>query len=324
MTLTYSKIARLGLLASALLLTACGEKKVAAAAADPLPKTADAAIQTVIRELAQGNGGILWQALPASYQRDVNTLVQLAGSRIDAELYDQGWALIGRLGKVVEKQQGFIFNSILAERSAAEQAQFQQALPAALTLLKTLTGSALGNSAGLRTFNGQQFCESTLSELVPPLNTLSKLSDDGVNLTDYTEISISVVEASAGEATLRIAPPKSPAQEQRFVQVEGRWLPAELAAEWATEIADAKTKLEGITAESIAANKPQAMGVLTMLDGVLTQIEAAGTQAQFDQALQSAMMPLMGLVMMSQGMNGAAQTPAASPTPPPSAAPISK
>ena len=43
-----------------------------------------------------------------------------------------------------------------------------------------------------------------------------------------------------------------------------------------------------------------------MVEGVLTQIEAAETQEQFDQALQGAMMPLMGIMMMGQGMGAPA------------------
>jgi len=62
----------------------------------------------------------------------------------------------------------------------------------------------------------------------------------------------------------------------------------------------------------MAAQKPQIMGVLTMIDGVLTQIAAAETQEQFDQSLKGAMMPIMGLIMMGQGMGApAAPVPAA-------------
>ena len=53
------------------------------------------------------------------------------------------------------------------------------------------------------------------------------------------------------------------------------------------------------------------MGVLTMIDGVLTQIAAAETQEQFDQSLQGAMMPIMGLMMMGQSMGGGMSAPAA-------------
>ena len=53
------------------------------------------------------------------------------------------------------------------------------------------------------------------------------------------------------------------------------------------------------------------MGVLTMIDGVLAQIAAAETQEQFDQSLKGAMMPIMGMMMMGQGMGGGWCAPAA-------------
>jgi hypothetical protein len=58
------------------------------------------------------------------------------------------------------------------------------------------------------------------------------------------------------------------------------------------------------------------MGVLTMIDGVLAQIAAAETQEQFDQSLKGAMMPLMGLMMMGQGMGGSAAPAAPMPAAP--------
>jgi len=312
-----SKIAALGLLSSALLFTACGKKGEVVPAEATLPEAPDAAIQKVIREFAQGNGGILWQAMPASYQSDVNSLVQLAGSKFDAELYDQSCALISRLGDVAEKQQAFIFNSALAKSSEGEKAQFQQALPAVVGILKTLTTSDLASSAGLLAFDGQQFFDSTVSKIATHANGLSKLSEQAVGLSDYIAVVVSVIEGSDTEATLQIGIPNQSAETTRFSKVEGRWVPAEMAAEWAAEIAGAQAKLEAMSVESMAAKKPQVMGVLTMIDGVLAQIEAAETQAQFDQAVQGAMMPLMGLMMMGQGMGGGMSAPAVpSPTAP--------
>ena len=310
MITSVSKFAALGLLSSALLFTACAEPGEVAPAEEALPQAPDAAIQTVIREFAQGDGGILWQAMPASYQRDVNALVQLAGSKVDAELYDRSSALLARLGDVAQKQQALILNSTLAQRSDAEKAQFQQVLPAVVGLLKTLTSSDLGTRAGLLAFDGQQFFDSTVSQLTTYANGLAKLSDDGLGLADYADVVVSIVDASDAEATLQIGLPDQVAEGTRFSNVEGRWVPAQLAAEWAVEIADATAKLEAISVESLAANKPQILGVLTMIDGVLTQIDAAETQAQFDQAVQGAMMPLMGLMMMGQGMGGGMSAPA--------------
>ena len=62
-------------------------------------------------------------------------------------------------------------------------------------------------------------------------------------------------------------------------------------------MADAKNQLEAISSEKMVKYKPQIMGMITMVDGILTQLEKAETQEQFDQALQGAMMPI-GILMM--------------------------
>ena len=64
-------------LAALVLLTSTGLSSVSrAAAAAELPEAPDATMQRVIRGFAQGDGGMLWQALPDSYQRDLNALAR--------------------------------------------------------------------------------------------------------------------------------------------------------------------------------------------------------------------------------------------------------
>ena len=49
----------------------------------------------------------------ASYRTDLNGLTQLAGNKIDAELYDQVFGMVGRLGSLIDTKQSFILNTEL-------------------------------------------------------------------------------------------------------------------------------------------------------------------------------------------------------------------
>ncbi|MFQ3224852.1 MAG: hypothetical protein ACI8Z5_001104 [Lentimonas sp.] len=306
-----SKNVVLGLTGSALLFTACSKE-----AKDAIPAAPDAAIQTVITEFAQGNGGILWQAMPASYQSDVTTLVKLAGAKIDPEIYDKSFAAIGRLAEVVDQQQAFILNtSFLGGRSAEEMAQLEAALPSIVGVINTLTQSDLASSTGLLNFEGQAFFDTTVSQLAGYAEALAVLAGEEYVLSDYINSLVSAVEADDLQATLLMTIPGQEPVEQTFTKVEQRWVPAEMASEWASSLAESTAGLEAISPEDMVAQKPQIMGVLAMLDGVLTQIAAAETQEQFDQSLQGAMMPMMGIMMMGQSM--------AAPTAPMPAAPSS-
>ncbi len=303
------KTLSLGMVAGSLLFSACGKKaeEATVAAEVTIPEAPDAAMKTILSELADGNGGILWKAMPASYQGDVNTIVQLAGNKIDAEMYDKTFSIVGRLGDVIGKQKEFILGTSLDQRSPEDQAKIEQALPIVVEFVKTICNSKIASSMGLQSFDGQQFFDTTISELTKLTVELSKLSNEAgqPNLDDLRNAVITVVESTDTEATLTFAAPGQAEETERFTKVENRWVPADMAAEWTQGVGDAITKLEAVTVEEVTAMKPQVMGVLTMIDGVLTQIEAAETQEQFDQALQGAMMPLMGLMMMGQGMGTA-------------------
>ncbi len=294
MIYSISKKIALGLTAGALLLTGCG-KKAEEAAAVTIPDAPDAAIQTVITEFAKGNGGILWQAMPASYQSDVNTLAQLAGSKIDPEVYDSSFATIARLAQIVEQQQAFILNSsFMEDRSVEEIAELEAALPSIVGLVEIITSSELASTNGLLNFNGQDFFDTTVSQFTQYAETLGQLAGDESVLSDYMNAVVSVVQADDMQATLSTTIPGQEPLEQVFTKVEQRWVPSEMASDWSSEIAEAKAELDATFIEDMAAQKPQIMSVLAMIDGVLAQIAAAENQQQFDQSLLGAIQMMVG------------------------------
>jgi hypothetical protein len=296
-----SKILSSATALSLLLLTACGGKPA-------IPDAPDAAMETIAQELAAGNGGILWQAMPASYQADVAGIVQLAGTKVDAEVYDQGFGLLGRLAEVADKQKEFILNTQLAGPQPAEQvAKIEAAWPSIIGFVQTIAGSSIASVEGLQAFNGQAFFDTTVSDLIGYAEDLSELSGEENPLKLGA---VKLLESTDTTAKLEFTSHDGEVETEEFTKVENRWVPTEMATEWTTQMADTRGQLEAITPEEMAQNKPQIMGVITMMQGVLTQIEAAETQEQFDQALQGAMMPIMGLIMMQQGMGGGQGAPA--------------
>jgi hypothetical protein len=294
MLYSISKKIALGVTAGALLLTGCG-KKAEEAATVTIPDAPDNAIQTVITEFAKGNGGILWQAMPASYQSDVNTLAQLAGSKIDSEVYGKSFATIARLAEVIDQQQVLILNSsVMQGRSAEEMAELEAALPSIVGLLGAITSSELASSTGLLNFNGQDFFDTTVSQFTQYAETLGQLAGEESMLSNYMNTVVTVVEADDLQATLLTTVPGKEPLEQVFTKVEQRWVPSEMASDWSSEIAEAKAELDATFIEDMAAQKPQIMSVLAMIDGVLAQIAAAENQQQFDQSLQGAILMMVG------------------------------
>lgn len=306
---------------AALWLCACGPGDPASPDSSgkaAFPDSPDAAVEHVAREIAVGNGGVLWQAMPAPYREDINQIVRLAGSKVDAEVYDRSFRLFGRLGELLESKQAFIANSELATRSAAEIENLEAALPALAEVIGIVASSAIATNTGLRDFQGQTFFETTVSDLSESLKRIASLSGEAPDFERLQEVEATIVESGEGTAVIEVLIPGEAAERETFQRVADRWVPAQLAADWGANIARARSQLEARTEAEIEASKPQVLSVIAMVEGVLGQIEAAETQQAFDQALKGAMMPLMGLMMMGQNSGGGT---APSPAPAPGAAP---
>lgn len=302
------------LFAGALFITACGKKADSGAEAAPeavqIPDSPDGAVQFIAQELAKGNGAVLWQAMPATYQGDVNSIAQLAGTKIDAEIYDRIFATLDRASKVLDQQKDFVFGSSMLPASSDEAAaaQIREAWPSITNLIETLTSSPLASAEGLRSFDGAAFFAGTVSNLLADVDALAQLDPELEQslLASLSEIQVKLVEGSDSQALLEMSMPGEEVETETFVKLEDRWVPQEMAAEWSEQIADTRRQLEAIDPAELAKQKPQILGVFAMFDGVIAQLEAATTQEQFDQAIQGAMMPVMGLLMMGQGMGGGA------------------
>lgn len=308
----------LPLLTAAFMFSACGKKSDApgesssAALTSEYPAAADQAIQMVVRELAKNNGVVLWQAMPESYQNDVNGVVQLAGSRIDAEIYDTFFKTIQRVVTVLDQKKEFVFNSSLGGQAPdPEQAErLRTAWPSVMRLVNSLANSSLASAAGLQSFDGKTFFTETVSSILAEVDALSKLQPDSEEplLSDFENAVIKYVSGTDTEATLEMSSPGGEVETEVFTKVENRWVPKETANQWTKQISEVRTKLQAIDPAEFAKQKPQFLSVMAMFDGVISQIEAAETQKDFDQAMKGAMMPLMGIMMMGQGMGG--ETPA--------------
>src|SRR5947207_3149785 len=66
----------------------------------PIPDTADAALRTILDGLHENRPDVVWGALPASYQHDVNDLVHLFAARMHPEAW-KWFVQIARKGAIV-------------------------------------------------------------------------------------------------------------------------------------------------------------------------------------------------------------------------------
>jgi hypothetical protein len=267
-----------------------------------LPEAPDAAMQKITKDLGEGKAGVLWTAMPVSYQQDVTALAHEAGAKVDAELYDRGFALVDKLADVLGRQRAFILGSPMAAQ-VQDKAALEANWDAGVAMVRAVTKSKLSTAAGLRTLDVKAFLETSGSELLAHAQKLGGGADEPSLFQQLKAVKFEVENRDATAAALRVTQPDGTVTTVQLVKVEERWVPADLAAEWSARIAQARADLAATQPEDMAKNKPQVLGAFAMAEGVLAQLGAAQTQEQFDQALQNAMMPLMGLMMMGQGLN---------------------
>lgn len=279
-----------------------------------IPDEPSAAMRTIADEVIAGNSSILWRAMPASYQTDINSIAQLAGSKVDPEIYEMIFVLIGRLAEVADEQKLFVLNTNLGGEKPAELiAGIEAAWPSIISFVQTIVTSSISSSAGLRAFDGQLFSEQTLSALYNYSNDLAALSDEENPFGNLQFDSLKTLESTDSTAVIEVTFTNGDVKTEDFTKVENRWVPAVIANNWSTEVAAGKRQLEAISPEEMAKNKPLIMGMITMLDGILSQLEIAETQEQFDQALRGAMMPIGMLMMQRMGDQISAPTKSLAP-----------
>ena len=87
-----------------------GAIAVCLASALPLAKAAEegpeSLITAPIKALEENNPKLIWDMLPASYQKDLNGLVQAFAKEMDAELWDAGLGVGGRHRRAAPDEKG--------------------------------------------------------------------------------------------------------------------------------------------------------------------------------------------------------------------------
>lgn len=308
-------------LGAAFTLTACDKKEEAAApgatpaagsaakpatpAPAPAPATADAAMKALMDGIIAKKPQAAWDFLPASYQKDVTGLVQEIGGKVDAELYNKAFAVLNKALGVLKTKKDFLLKSPMVAQALQNPmlppGAVEKNWDAVVTMLGTLAASELSKAENLKSLDVGKFLSGTGAQLMGQGFDLAKAAgqDPTAALAGFKA---EIVKTEGDKATVKItAPGGGTPKDEEFVKVEGKWIPAEMAAEWKQEMEKAKSELGAIPAQ-MAEAKAMAMPVLTQVEGTLDKLAAANSQAEFDAAL-------MGALAAMGGPGGAAPAP---------------
>ncbi|MFY9253669.1 MAG: hypothetical protein WAO83_09455 [Fuerstiella sp.] len=282
-----------------------GSSSSAAVVAAPTEDSAEATMQYLMDGMKAGQPVVVWNSLPENYQSDINGLVQTFGTNMDPETWKQSIGLLSTVHKLLVDKQDFILNYPALATSENADAM-KKAIPQIAGFLKTIIDGS-SDLESLKTFDGATFLSTTGANLVSQFDAIVSLVPNptgAVNgLAAIDSVKIETIESTDSTATLKITGTDSKDDEQKFVKVNGKWLPENMTKDWDKNVQSAREALAQMP-EKTGEMKMQVMMASGMVGGMLAPLQSAENQEQFNAALDGLAQSAMG--MMMGGMGGGA------------------
>ena len=201
-----------------------GAIAVCLASALPLAKAAEegpeSLITAPIKALEENNPKLIWDMLPASYQKDLNGLVQTFANEMDAELWDAAFNLAGSVGELLRTKKDLVAESLTGMAEGLDTLNFEgpdgedMSMPMMImglemigTMLEKFAKSELGSLAKLKTVDLGNVADTLGSDIM----TLFDDAEDSVGGNDtwglktLQDIKVEVVSEDGNNATIKVS-----------------------------------------------------------------------------------------------------------------------
>ena len=262
-------------------------------------------VEHVAHGLADGDLTVAWKALPASYQRDLNGLAHDFAGAVDADLWNRTFAVLSKLTRLLNEKEAFILEHPFVAEHMADAADDSADWSLVVEIFDLLVTSELANVEQLAALDIGSFLEGTGNRFVTLLVEASALSSEE-HRAEFDEQQAALrslratLESTAdGVAVVRIEQPGEEASSERFVRVEEKWIPADLAEEWSSNMASASDSIKDLSEEKLKSNKQTILMQMSMVDGALDTLLAANTAEEFNAGI-GAMIGMAVGVMFNQ------------------------
>ena len=233
--------------------------------------------------IEQSNRGHLliamYDALPASYQQDIDAIAKKFGDAVSEDDWNAIRGSLFMLGDVVVSHQNWILSypRLKATGSEGEEVIRSRLLPLG-GLLRDMFDP---QSCSLESFRSTPFREwladrdAVLAAYYPAFSDL--IPSPSFEILEEKDDTASV-KLMQGEDQTTVA----------FSKVEGRWVPADMAKDWAENIEKAKTDFP---AQIVPGGKLQVVPLIA--GGVTAALTQAKSAAEFHAAIETTVLPLL-------------------------------
>jgi len=275
------------------IITACGGSATAG-----IPSTPDGTVKYVSEQLADGHPEVLWDALPASYREDITGLTHDFASKMDAQVWDKSFSVLGKFVGLLRDKKDLFFQTSLMASAGDKKDEIEENWDTAVSVLDKLTQSDLSSLEKLQALDWKAFLSTTGGDLMRLAEQASAETGEDTYKTEFLAkiqgLKVEVKESSGDHATLVMTAPDEDPEDLEMVRVDGRWIPAELAEDWKEDVADARKKLAELTPEAMAQQKMQYMMFLGMAEGMIDQLATAQTAEELEKMLGGIFGQFMG------------------------------
>ncbi len=261
------------------------------------PKTPSSAIQAITQGLNEGKPAVVWEAMPASYQTDVTGLAHEFATNMDAEIYDKAFGMLGKVTNVLKTKRDFFLNSALTKNAPIDKEKLTTNWNAVVDLFKAITASELKKLENVKTIDIGKFLQKDGTEIFSQLRTVASIKKEGNPLDIFADIKVELVQSEGDSATVKITVRGEEEEEIDMIEVEGKWIPKDMAEDWSNMITDGKASLKDMTQNALAKNKPMIIGMMAGVEAAIDQLAQSKTQQEFDKVIDGLMGSLMGGMM---------------------------
>ena len=249
-------------------------------------------IDLVFKQTSQDNYVVMWDALPASKQKQLEELMVEFARKVDPRSFDMIRRTRNSLVEILRKQQKFILNSSVLAMPPDVRQEFEPVYPAMVDVADHLVAKELLDGKRMQQGNMRGLLDTYLTRLLKSVEkAIVALPTDNPIRSQYEDAKIlnkpnwTVEKTSSTSATLSIPPAPGgppPPPPIALVLSEGRWLPEDLVKNWDMGISQAKGFIATMNPEQIQQGITTGMFVV---NAPLNSLKNAKSQEEFDKVL---------------------------------------
>jgi hypothetical protein len=258
-------------------------KEALKAAAAAVPDSPEKVVLEAAKAAGEGNYVLIYAMLPESYQKDLQGMYKKIADKVDAEMYGKVWATADKAFAAVKKNKDTIAKGGMVPAEMLEQGI--TTAEAVITLAKEMK---LNDAAAMKALDIAAFLAENGKKLHDfGWKTAEQFQKDDAAKTKEVIASVKAElkgEVKDDKATVAITV-AGDTKDTEFVKVEGKWIPAELAAMWPEFKKEADKNIDEALAE-LEKNKAKINEMLGQADTAIAAFEKDGNM--------EALAPLMG------------------------------